>query len=309
MQVRGKNFLIPVDAEINSEASVRSEGVDVDQVLDQLGPARLSMVILDACRNNPYERRFRGMGDGGLAQIDAPKGTLIAYATAPGKTAADGAGANGLYTQELLRALDRTGLKVEDVFKQVRINVSKGTNDAQIPWEASSLVGEFVFRADTNATAQDDRLKTMESERLALLAALEQERLKGQERELALAKSSAIAPSGTPTVKALTEAEMRSAFFGNTLTGGNPNGSSWNVYISPSGAAHIRGKAPNGALMEDTGSITIESDSWCNTWSRIGRGAKNCAFIERQGEKFVNRNADGSINSTYMVRPGNPEGL
>ena len=89
MQVRGKNFLIPVDAEIENEASTRSEAVDVDQLLEQLGPARLSMVILDACRNNPFARSFRSAASG-LAQMDAPGGTLLAYATAPGKVAADG---------------------------------------------------------------------------------------------------------------------------------------------------------------------------------------------------------------------------
>jgi uncharacterized caspase-like protein len=92
MQVRGKNFLIPIDAEIETEGSVVSEAVDVDQVLSQLGPARLSMVILDACRNNPFERKFRSSVSGGLAQIDAPTGTMLAYATAPGKVAADGTG-------------------------------------------------------------------------------------------------------------------------------------------------------------------------------------------------------------------------
>jgi uncharacterized caspase-like protein len=146
LQVRGKNFLIPVDAEIENEASVRSESVDVDQVLDQFASSRLSMVILDACRNNPFERRFRAGQGGGLAQIDAPKGTLIAYSTAPGKTAADGAGSNGVYTEQLLKAMDAPGLKVEDVFKQVRINVARATQDQQIPWEASSLTGEFFFR-------------------------------------------------------------------------------------------------------------------------------------------------------------------
>lgn len=146
VQARGRNFLVPVDAEIQTEAGVSSEAVDVDSVLEQLSPARVSMVILDACRNNPFERRFRSAGGGGLAQMDAPKGTLIAYATAPGKTAADGAGRNGLYTGALLRMLDQPGLKVEDVFKRVRIAVSQATQDAQIPWEASSLIGDFYFR-------------------------------------------------------------------------------------------------------------------------------------------------------------------
>ena len=144
MQVRGRNYLIPVDAEIASEASVSSESVDVDTILNQLGTdgQALNIVILDACRNNPFERRFRSVG-GGLAQIDAPTGTLIAYATAPGKTASDGEGDNGLYTQELLKALTQPGIKVEELFKRVRVRVAKATNNAQTPWEASSLTGDF----------------------------------------------------------------------------------------------------------------------------------------------------------------------
>src|SRR5258706_12495079 len=152
MQLRGKNFLIPVDAEIETEGAVRGEAVDVDHVLDQLGSAQLSMVILDACRNNPFESRFRRIGVG-LAQIDAPAGTLLAYATAPGKVASDGAGANGTYTAALLKAMDTPGLKVEDVFKQVRNEVLKESTNQQIPWESSSLTTEFYFRPDDKLLA------------------------------------------------------------------------------------------------------------------------------------------------------------
>lgn len=144
MQVRGRNYLIPIDAEIRTESSVSSEAVDVDQLLDKLAPARLSIVILDACRNNPFERRFRGGGQG-LAQINAPTGTLIAYATAPGKVASDGDGRNGLYTAELLAAIDTRGIRIEDVFKRVRANVVRKSGDAQTPWESSSLTGDFFF--------------------------------------------------------------------------------------------------------------------------------------------------------------------
>lgn len=146
MQVKGRNYLIPVDAEIRSEASVRNEAVDVDQVLEQMDAARtgLNIVILDACRNNPFERRFRG-ASGGLASMDAPKGTLIAYATGPGKVASDGSGANGLYTSEILKVIEEPGLRIEDVFKRVRLNVARETNDEQLPWETSSLVGDFYF--------------------------------------------------------------------------------------------------------------------------------------------------------------------
>jgi parvulin-like peptidyl-prolyl isomerase len=146
MQVKGKNYLIPIDAQIENEASVRSETVDVDAVLDQLSVSPLNIVILDACRNNPFERRFRSVG-GGLAQMDAPKGTLIAYATSPGKVASDGTGRNGVYTQELLKVIQTPGLPVEQAFKRVRSNVAKATGDNQIPWEASSLTGDFSFKS------------------------------------------------------------------------------------------------------------------------------------------------------------------
>ncbi len=153
MQVDGRNFLVPTDARIATQARVRLETLDVDLVLDQMAAAgsRVNLVLLDACRNNPFERRFRATG-GGLAQINAPQGTLISYATAPGKVAADGAGDNGLYTAELLRALDTPGLQVEEVFKRVRIEVARVSQGAQTPWEASSLTGTFYFR-DPAATA------------------------------------------------------------------------------------------------------------------------------------------------------------
>lgn len=101
--MRGKHFLIPVDAEINNAASVRDESVDMDQVLDQLSPAHISMVILDACRNNPFKIRFRRVG-GGLAKIDAPTVSLLAYATAPGSV--------GTNMAARLRATDIPGLNL-----------------------------------------------------------------------------------------------------------------------------------------------------------------------------------------------------
>ncbi len=148
MQVKGRNYLLPVDARITSEASARSESVDLEQVLDQLSNSgsQFNLVILDACRNNPFERRFRG-STGGLAQVDAPKGTLIAFATAPGKVAMDGEGKNGTYTTALLRAMAEPGLSVESMFKRVRSEVARVTADQQIPWESSSLTGEFYFVA------------------------------------------------------------------------------------------------------------------------------------------------------------------
>jgi hypothetical protein len=122
-------------------------------VLDQLNRSPLSIVILDACRNNPFERRFRSAG-GGLAAMDAPKGILIAYATSPGSVASDGTGRNGLYTQELLKAMRTPGLPVERMFKEVRKNVTRVTGDTQIPWEMSSLTGEFYFKPTRVASVE-----------------------------------------------------------------------------------------------------------------------------------------------------------
>jgi len=146
LQSHGRNYLLPVDADVDSERALRFEAIDVQTVLEEMAFAanRINIVILDACRNNPFERRFRG-GTRGLAAIDAAGGTLIAYATAPGAVAADGKGDNGLYTSELLTALEVPDLKAEEVFKRVRVAVSERTHGAQIPWESSSLTGDFVF--------------------------------------------------------------------------------------------------------------------------------------------------------------------
>ena len=163
LQLNGHNFLVPVDAEIATEPDVRLQTLDSDAVVDQLvaSGSDVNLMILDACRNNPFEQRFRSQG-GGLAQIDAPKGTLIAYATAPGHVASDGAGGNGLYTAKLIEAIKTPGIPIEEMFKRVRIAVSQATGDAQTPWEASSLVGDFYFSGPTtvvvNAPVDRDAL-------------------------------------------------------------------------------------------------------------------------------------------------------
>lgn len=146
VQAQGRNYLIPVGAVINSEPEVEYESVDAGFVIAQMEAAGspLNIVILDACRNNPFARSFRSSSRG-LTQVTAPTGTLIAYATAPGSVASDGDGENGLYTQELLRFMQMPGLSVEEVFKQVRISLIEQTGGDQTPWESSSLVGDFYF--------------------------------------------------------------------------------------------------------------------------------------------------------------------
>jgi formylglycine-generating enzyme required for sulfatase activity len=146
MQVNGRNYLIPVGARIEHEKQVEYEAVDMGSVMSEMDYARnnMNIVILDACRDNPFARSFRSSAQG-LAAVNAPGGTLIAYATAPGSVASDGPGENGIYTGELIKIMSTPGLKIEDVFKQVRSAVRQETDGKQIPWESSSLEGDFYF--------------------------------------------------------------------------------------------------------------------------------------------------------------------
>lgn len=154
MQIKGGNYLIPVDAAIEAEDEVRYFSIDAGQVLDKMEQAgnRLNIVILDACRDNPFARSFRSK-QSGLAQMDAPSGMLIAFATSPGSVAFDGDGNNGVYTKHLLRNLTLPGLPIELVLKRVREGVSSETAQKQIPWESSSLLGDFIFALPKSGTA------------------------------------------------------------------------------------------------------------------------------------------------------------
>jgi len=157
LQVNGFNYIIPVNAVISKETDVEYEAVDMGFVLAQMESAntRVNIVILDACRNNPFARSFRDTRMG-LVTMNAPTGTLIAYATAPGSVASDGSGVNGLYTQELLYQIQRPGLQVEEVFKNVRAEVVTKSNGKQTPWESSSLIGDFSFFADAPGTTANE---------------------------------------------------------------------------------------------------------------------------------------------------------
>lgn len=155
VQSKGRNYLIPVDADIQSETDVEDLAVDVNLVLGLMDEAGngLNIVILDACRNNPFARSFRSATNG-LAQMSAPTGTLIAYATAPGGVASDGDGRNGLYTTELLKQMKEPGVPIEIVFKRVGTRVSAATSGRQEPWIALSLRGDFYFVAGSNTSAE-----------------------------------------------------------------------------------------------------------------------------------------------------------
>jgi hypothetical protein len=146
VQARGANYLLPTDVVLAVEDDLRYEAIDVQDILNKLDDARvrLSLIILDACRDNPFAKSFRSTSRG-LSQIDAPRGTIVAYATAPGKLAADGDGDNGVYTSELLKAMKEPGRKIQDIFEQVTDAVEHRTGNAQTPWISSSFRGDFTF--------------------------------------------------------------------------------------------------------------------------------------------------------------------
>ena len=153
VQLNGRNYLIPTTAQIEREGDVEIEAVSADWVIEQMRYARnrLNIVILDACRNNPFTRSMRSV-DHGLATMDAPAGILIAYSTAPGAVAADGSGRNSPYTEALSRAMRDLHEPVEQVFKHVRVGVMGATSGRQVPWESSSLTGDFYFAAAPGKT-------------------------------------------------------------------------------------------------------------------------------------------------------------
>ncbi len=154
LQVGGENYLVPVNANIQTESDVRFTCLPAGMVLGKMEDARndLNIIILDACRNNPFARSFRS-AELGLAKMDAPTGSLISYATAPGSVASDGAGRNGLFTQYLLTNMATPGLPITEVFMRVRQSVVAETKRKQVPWEASSLIGQFYFSSPAEVVA------------------------------------------------------------------------------------------------------------------------------------------------------------
>jgi uncharacterized caspase-like protein len=150
-QVNGENYLIPTDAHIENEREIKYATVHIGEVLDAMADAKnsVNIVIIDACRNNPFARSWRS-GTRGLAPIHAAKGMIIAYSTAPGNLASDGpAGGNSPFMKHLMSEMMIPGLPIEQVFKKVRKDVQSETGGKQMPWESSSLMGEFFFNPST----------------------------------------------------------------------------------------------------------------------------------------------------------------
>jgi len=194
VQLSWRNFLVPVDAAISGTAEVPERTVDLVELVNSLKRAAnpANLVILDACRNNPFGRDFI-IQQQGLSQMDAPNGTLLAYATAPGNVAIDGEGKNGLYTSHLLREIAVPEAKVEDVFKRVRLAVRRDSKGLQVPWESTSLEDDlyFVPPKELRRLAEAEREKLFQQELQAW------ERVKASRDPAALEEFIRRYPSGT----------------------------------------------------------------------------------------------------------------
>jgi Caspase domain len=160
LQLDWRNYMVPVDAKISAPADVPAQALDLQQVIDAFRAAgnRMNIVVLDACRDNPFGATASAKG---LAPMDAPPGTFLAYATAPGNVAEDGTeqAGNGLYTQFLVKELQQPATSIENVFKRVRLQVRKQSAGRQIPWESTSLEEDFYFDSGKKVATASERQK------------------------------------------------------------------------------------------------------------------------------------------------------
>jgi uncharacterized caspase-like protein len=166
IQFKGRNYLIPVGNDVQREDEIADQSVDVGLVLEKMRSANnaLNILILDACRNNPFGTL--GTASAGLAPMDAPPRTIIAFSTAPGQVAADGTGDNSAYAKNLVTYMREPGVKLEDVFKRVRTAVRQDSAGRQVPWENTSLEADFYFKPpDRKALAaeQEERRKEQQT--------------------------------------------------------------------------------------------------------------------------------------------------
>jgi tetratricopeptide (TPR) repeat protein len=149
LQHEDENYLVPIDATIEYEDDIARYCFAVQRMVlanMERSNSRMNIVILDACRNNPFPALTRSAGEQGLGEMRRARGSFMAFATAPGSVASDGTGRNGLYTQELIKAVRKPGLTIEQVFKEVRANVLRLSANKQNTWDSSNIIGEFYFR-------------------------------------------------------------------------------------------------------------------------------------------------------------------
>jgi uncharacterized caspase-like protein len=201
LQLDWRNFMVPIDAKLEEASDVPKQTIDIENVIDVLKKSgtRMNIIVLDACRDNPFAEKASGKG---LAQLDAPPGTYLAFATSPGNVAEDGdvAEGNGLFTQFLLKELQKPA-RIEDVFKRVRLQVRQKSQGRQIPWDSSSLEDDFAFNDGKKFTFNpEDLIKEAQ-------AAKDKEAKLKQEAEAAIQREKDIAAQQALEKQRLAEAQ------------------------------------------------------------------------------------------------------
>ncbi len=208
VQIDGRNYLLPIDVNLGNEDEIKDDSVDIDDLFVsrlESAKAQTRIVILDACRDNPFANRTRTIrAAGGLAEM-AARGTLIAYASAPGATAEDGpGGSNSVYTRHLAEQMMVEGAEVEQMFKRVRVRVLQDTKDRQVPWVNTSLTTNFSFKPrigpDPAEVARQAQLQRLEAELERTRQLLDQARLRVEQADaIALAASRTGSAPGGPS--------------------------------------------------------------------------------------------------------------
>jgi uncharacterized caspase-like protein len=212
LQVDFRNYMVPVDAKLASAADVPAQTVDVGQVIEAFKAAgnRMNIVVLDACRDNPFAQ---GSSNKGLAPLDAPSGTLLAYATAPGNVAEDGdpGTGNGVYTSFLVKELQKPAARIEDVFKRVRLQVRQFSQGRQIPWESTSLEEDFYFNDGVKHTFRPEDLQHVADAARQRQAQLERQATEAKESDRQQAAQVALAQSREAEAQRQRELEQAAA--------------------------------------------------------------------------------------------------
>ena len=312
MQVDGSNYLLPVDIQVKSSADIKYRAVKADWILAKMedSGSKVNIVVLDACRDNPF-RGLRGSSSG-LAPIQSVRGSFIAYATSPGSVARDGEGRNGMYTTHLLKNIKRSGLTVEEVFREVRKGVASGTNYEQIPWDSSSLMGAFYMAGkgsegtDTEKRRFEQEKARLEKERLEFEKAkadFEKKRVKLQSKPVEIASVPQQPSSSRPTSSTSDVIERDGIYvaYANGVVKDTKTGLEWKV--GPDNDNDWDGaRSWVEGLNLDGGGWRMPTMDELNGLYKKGTGDRNMTpFLKTTGWRVWSGEAQGSSHARYFI--------
>ncbi len=312
VQLDWRNYLLPVDADVRSSEHIKERCVDLGAVLGKLkgGRDKTFIIILDACRNDPFGGRFRPERKG-LSQFDAPAGSLLAYSTSPGNVASDGSGKNGLYTEHLVRELSVPGTRLEDALKRVRLNVRLQSKGEQVPWESTSLESDvFIFGQDSKPLSEAELEKEAEEDLATWMRIKNSTRLEDwaaylrrfpNGRFTEVAQTRLIMLSATPVSESKSKTGSQDAVSGGAGIDLKPGGDV-NVLWQPSQNPYSAGSYPLGRQFT-VGDIAVLRETDLLTGGEVGIVKRRVTLVDVAGDR-VEYN-EGKRISDLM---GNPLG-